>query len=91
MVPKITERITAGIFFIREIELIPIVIAQAPKTKLRFVLKESVSRGPIKEPAIPPMITPRQFAITPIGVSILLFNSNLGDRLTDEPRRLNNP
>jgi hypothetical protein len=40
---------------------------------LRFVLKDSVSRGPIKEPAIPPMIIPRQFAITPIGIKILLF------------------
>ena len=60
-------------FFIRAMELMPMVIAQAPKTKLRFVLKDSVSRGPIKEPAIPPMIIPRQFAITTIGIKILLF------------------
>ena len=87
MVPKITERITAGIFFIREIELIPIVIAQAPKTKLRFVLKDSVSRGPIKEPAIPPMIIPRQYAIPTLRIKILLFEIviNVANRRKQNP------
>lgn len=49
------------------------VIAQAPKTKLRFVLKDSLNRGPIKVPKIPPMIIPRQFTITPIGIKYILL------------------
>ena len=67
-VPTINEKITAGIFFIRTIELIPIPIAQHPKTIFNFSLKSDENLLLAIAPTNPPKIIDKVLVITPIGI-----------------------
>ena len=67
-VPMITAKITAGIFFIRPMELTPIPMEQTPKI---FVSSELILVGslcPNKAPTTPPMATDMALKILPTGM-----------------------
>ena len=69
-VPMITAKITAGIFFIRPMELTPIPMEQTPKI---FVSSELILVGslcPNKAPTTPPLATDRALMIIPTGIHL---------------------
>lgn len=70
-VPIITEKMTAGIFSINTMALIPIPMEQHPKIKLIFSLKSLFSNPPANVPRIPPRTTEQTLIITPIGIMLL--------------------
>ena len=71
-VPMITAKITAGIFSIRIMLEMPMVMEQAPKIIFRLSLKFRLSLWPATVPTSPPSTIDSEFTIIPIGIAIFL-------------------
>lgn len=67
------EKITAGMFCISTMELMPIPMEQQPKIMLIRSLKSSFKSPPATAPTRPPTTTDRALIITPIGIGSLSF------------------
>ena len=67
-VPRISAKITAGIFSIRTIELIPIPMEQSPKIIFRLVMIRSLIKFRAKRPIKPPTKMHNALMMIPMGI-----------------------
>lgn len=76
-VPRISAKITAGIFFIRTIELIPIPMEQSPKIIFRLVMIRSLIKFRAKRPIKPPTKMHNALMMIPMGIDKNLLSKKI--------------
>lgn len=76
-VPRISAKMTAGIFSIRTIELIPIPMEQSPKIIFRLVMIRSLIKFRAKRPIKPPTKMHNALMMIPMGIDKNLLSKKI--------------